>query len=131
MKDPTPTVEEFVYSFHPTQWFEPTLENLLYWDIKTAVAMAPTAVRVAWLMRTGMTLSQAGYIATDNITFYRIFQKASRLKHVPALVRHAPMLAAPAAGVAFAHATVSDPVFQQTGKPFWMPLPIWVALARR
>jgi hypothetical protein len=73
--------------------------------------------------------SAAGTVST--LSEWKLMKNVQFLRMTGTFGRHVPMLAAPAAGLGFAHATVSDPVFQQTGKPFWMPLPLWVAYSNR
>ncbi len=134
MAEFSPTLEEFVYSFVPGRMFDPTLENLLYWDIKLAVSLAPMAVRTAWLMKSGMTFWEATYIAGDNYTVYKWFKTPTRIRATASSVsRGVPIIAAPVAAIAATTAIMRDPHFQKTGtpKPSWLPLPIWVAIAGR
>ena len=136
MGEYSPTMKEFVYSFMPWQKHSiPTsLEGLLYFDIKVSMALGAIYARTAYIMiTTGATFVEAGYIATNNWTSFKWMSSLKSLRNIrygPHLaIRSVPYLAAPVAYGTFVHATVSDPIFQKTGKPFWMPLPIWVLMA--
>ncbi len=134
MAEVTPTLNEFIYSFVPGQMFSPTLENLLYWDIKLAVALAPMAVRTAWLMKSGMTFWEATYAASDTYTMYRYFSLPGKIRiGASAAFRGVPIVAAPVALASATTTIMRDPHFQQAGtpKPSWLPLPLWVMIAGR
>ena len=80
MSDFTPTLEEFVYSWYPSNLFKvpETAEEMLYLDIKIAMAVGPTFVRTALYMRAGMTFMEAGYAATDTYSALKYFKRGSR-----------------------------------------------------
>jgi len=118
MQEPTPTIEEFVHSFVPTKWFTPTLENLLYWEIKAAALVVPTATRVALLMRGGMAFSEAAYLATDTLGWYRVVSKTRTAVSVVT----SPVLMVAAGAIAAQAYTLSSPPppeYQGSGEAGW------------
>lgn len=102
----TPTLEEFGYSFIPTNWLDPSLENLFYWEVKASISLGPLAARTLWMMRAGMTFEAAGYAATQNSYFmYRVFSKGRTI----ATVATAPPLLIGATALAAHHYTMTSP----------------------
>lgn len=131
MQEPTPTIEEFVHSFVPTNWFTPTLENLLYWEIKAAALVVPTATRIALLMRGGMAFGEAAYLATDTVGWYRVVSKA---RTAVGVLRYSPLIATTYLGVTEQHQAMSEfgsgvrgtgtmgvapSMHLKNGKPWW------------
>jgi hypothetical protein len=114
----TPTLEEFVYSFVPTRWFDPTLENLYYWTVKAAIAASPPLVHTVFLMSRGVPYMEAGYVATNTLGAYRFMSKA----RTAAAFVTSPMLVVGAAAVAAQVHTLSSPPppeYRGSGEPGW------------
>ena len=80
---PTPTIEEFVYSYDPRKWNPKTIEDLLYWEIKGALLVAPYATKMAFFMSRGMAFADAGYMASQgSLGAYRFISKLNRIKYI-------------------------------------------------
>jgi len=129
----TPTLEEFVYSFVPTQWFNPTLENLWYWNIKTSMVIGGIAIRTAILYPYvtaanvalhGSRLAAAGYAATESFSVYSILSKA---RNIGIVLTTPPLLIGTAAVAAQVHTLSSPPPseYQGSGEAGW-----WRAVAQ-
>ena len=65
-EEQTPTLKEFVYSWHPHNIVPTNMEQVTYFNIKAAMLAGPWVVRTAYLMRSGLSLADAGYLASQN-----------------------------------------------------------------
>ena len=78
-EEPTFTIEEFVYSWHPMSWVPNNIEQLMYFNIKMGMLVGPWALRTAYFVRQGMLLADAGYLASQNsLSIYRWMTKPQR-----------------------------------------------------
>jgi hypothetical protein len=90
LTEPTPTLEEFIYSWTPSGFVPTDLEGWLYFDIKVAILVAPTMVQTAWIMATtGVSFQTAAYMATDTKAWWWALKKMQtygKFARSPALV---------------------------------------------
>ena len=106
MREPTPTLEEFVYSFTPSGFIPRDLEGLLYFDIKAAMLVLPTMGRTAWIMATtGASFETAAFAATDTIGWYRFM---SKLRTTGRIIS-SPVAMVALSGLAAHHHTMTSP----------------------
>ncbi len=76
MEEPTPTLEEFIFSWSPGNIVPTNLEGMFYFEIKVAILVAPTMVHTAWIMATtGVSFQTAAYMATDSKAWWWAFKK--------------------------------------------------------
>ena len=106
----TPTLEEFIYSWAPSNMMKVprTTEEMFYWDVKIAIATVPTFVRTAIYMRAGMTFAEAGYAATHTYGAYRHMQRGARAASIVRALATGPGMVA-AAAAASAHYVHTNP----------------------
>lgn len=127
----TPTLEEFIYSWHPVEMFAVprTFEDMFYWDIKIAMATVPTFVKTAMYMRSGMTFAQAGYAATDTYGALKLFKRASRAASVVRFLATGPGMVFAVAAASAHHVHTSPPPTEalrsEPGQTSW-----WRAVAQ-
>lgn len=80
---PTPTIQEFVYSYDPRRWNPRTIEDLLYWDIKGAILVGPYASKMAFMLARGVPFAEAGYLASQrSFGAYRFISKLNRFRYL-------------------------------------------------
>lgn len=71
-EEPTFTLEEFVYSWHPHNFVPTNIEQMMYFNIKAGMLIGPWAVRTAYFMRGGLAFLDAGYLASqESYAIYR------------------------------------------------------------
>ncbi len=104
IEDWSPTPQEFVYSFVPTAGniVPTTSEQMLYWDLKAVIAIAPAVISVFYYTARGATAAEAVYLAGNSFSLYKTFTKVSKV------ARYGPWVAMTYLGATEQHEAMSE-----------------------